>query len=181
MSLRSDRIFEELGPEKEIALEFFATFSRFEHALKHSGLCRNENDGENAKASWDKYARRLHQEVKRRIEEEANHYLLVQPPKIQIMKSGKVGWKAAERSGSDTTRWIFNLINIVRNNLFHGGKYRDPEDGEDNPDPEREKKLVEACLSILNICLETEDNVTEAFYSGLGMGRYGPDRLNPAR
>lgn len=167
MSRRSDQLFAMLGPEKEIALEFFATFSRFEHAIKYSKLCEDVRDNANAKADWDKYASGLPQEVKARIQGEANRYLLDKPPKKQIMKQGKVGWTSADRGHREITMWIFDLINIVRNNLFHGGKYRDSEDSEDNPNPTRDTDLVNACLSILSICLEVENTVTDAFYSGL--------------
>jgi hypothetical protein len=167
MSPISDRIFENLGPNKEIALEFLVTFSRFEHALKYSGLCKDMNDGARAKADWGKYTSELSRDAKAKIEVEAKKFLLGQPPKIQIMKQGKVSWQPADRDNRDIIVWIFDLINIVRNNLFHGGKYRESVDSEDHPNSTRDTDLVKACLSILSICLEEENTVTKAFYSGL--------------
>ena len=172
MSLISNRLFEELGPEKETALEFFAIFSRFEQALKYAGFCENTNDGAKAKADWGKYAEDLPQEVKEKIRVEADHYLLHNPPKIQTMKQGAISWQSAECNGRDTTMWIFDIINIVRNNLFHGGKYKNVR-LEDIPDHTRETSLVRYCLNILYICLKVKNIVTEKFFRGLGLGRYG--------
>lgn len=170
MSEISERIFEKLGPEKETAIEFFAVFSRFESALKcNECIKRNKKikKDDRAKPNWDDYANYFEKpeksDIKKEIEEAAKIYLWIKPPKIQIVENvenGMIRCKTAPTSEKITIPDIFNLIRIVRNNLFHGGKY---EFGL----KKRDEDLVQACLKILYICLKDKNPVTKAFCNGL--------------
>jgi len=164
MSQISDRIFERLGPDKEIALEFFAVFSRFECALKCSEYVKGNN--QRAEPDWDEYAKHLEKdsELKKEINEAAK-YILDKPPQKQIIKSRMVQWDKAHNSESGILL-IFKLIGRVRNNLFHGGKYK----GQYTINNKRDEELVKTCLTILYICLkDKESSVTKAFESELDL------------
>jgi hypothetical protein len=166
MSEISNQIFETLGPDKEIALEFFAVFSRFECALKCCGYVTGR-EGKEAKPDWDKYADDLEKDskLKKEIEEEAAKYILVEKPKKQIKKGKKLDWDdKADESG---LKLIFILIRRVRNNLFHGGKYK----CQISPyDKRRDEKLIRTCLIILYICLtDREKPVTKTFKRELSL------------
>ncbi len=174
MSHVKDRIFETFGPTEPTASEFFAMYSRFESALKGCGYCKDDT-----KPDWNRYydacLKNLPDE-KKKIDDAFNH---LSKMKIQThkWKDGKIEWRDAEFDKSAT---VFDLIKIVRNNLFHGGKYEFGQDG--SYDRIRNEELVKACLKVLFICLDNENPVTEAFYSELGLGRYGnksiPSRIN---
>lgn len=164
--LLSEKIFVALGPEKELVVEFFAVFSRFEYALKRAQFLE---PGKNVSASWDKFAKSLesNRDIITTITKNAD-YLLGKPPKKQICKDNKIGWELPERRPKpfdSDIYWIFDLIRIVRNNLFHGGKYPD---NEWPIDPVRDTQLVKSSLAVLKACLKLERDVRTYFYEGLG-------------
>jgi hypothetical protein len=167
----SEKIFEVLGPDKQLAVEFFAVFSRFEYALKRNQYLK---EGEKkASADWDGFARNClcpnlisNPETANKIRINADY--LLKPdnlPKEQIRISKGIDWKIPKRepksrccpsscpSDCDIC-WIVRLIKIVRNNLFHGGKYLN---NEWPVDPKRDTQLVEVSLLVLNACLELEE------------------------
>jgi hypothetical protein len=125
MSEVSEQIFKLFGPNKDMALEFFAVFSRFECPLKCVKDTRCGDD-KNIKADWGKYALMLTNGKTTENIEKAAKYLLDCPPgKQEIKGDGTLGWtEKTEKVGKHTKIiWIFDMINIVRNNLLHGGKY----------------------------------------------------------
>lgn len=175
MTITSDRIYEKFGPNKETALEFFAIFSRFECALKCLD-CQNKahaRNGEDIKVYWNEYADYLFEkeDLFSKIEKESE-YLLKNPPKKQIV--GEIRWKEVPDDQTNKMRNIFLRVRGVRNNLFHGGKFAS---GMGWYDRERDQKLAETCLKILNTCLEDKNPVTKAFYDELDLGDYGEMKL----
>jgi hypothetical protein len=164
-----ERIFEKLGPEKETAIEFFAVFSRFECALKCNECIKRKNNDVRAEPNWDDYAKYFEKpekkDIKKKIEEAAKIYLWKEPPEKQIVENGKIKWVTAPTNEKSTISNTFDLIKIVRNNLFHGGKYEFGQDALFTK--RRDEDLVQACLKILYICLTDENLVTEAFFNGL--------------
>ena len=180
MSEISERIFEKLGPEKETAIEFFAVFSRFESALKcNECIKRNKRiKNDRVEPNWDDYANYLEKpeknDMKKEIEEAAKIYLWKEPPQKQIVENGKIKWITAQTSEKNTISKTFDLIKIVRNNLFHGGKYEFGQDALFTK--RRDEDLVQACLKILYICLKDENPVTEAFFNGLEINSVDDDK-----
>jgi hypothetical protein len=166
-SLQSEKIFAAIGPEKELAVEFFAVFSRFEYALKRAQCLK---PGQNVSADWDKFVEKrlkLDPDIVATIIKNAD-YLLKKPPKKQICKGKKIGWELPNKRPKpfdSDIYWIFDLIRIVRNNLFHGGKYPD---NEWPIDPVRDTQLVKSSLAVLKACLKLEGDVKTYFYEGLG-------------
>jgi hypothetical protein len=179
MSPKGKQIFELLGSNIFIALEFFAVFSRFECALK----CANKDmiikvtgkdfprsKRRNAEPNWDYYAKYLNEIYKDKTDDIkiAAESLIDKPPQKQIFKeTGELDWEDSRHEGSELTS-IFHQIRDARNNLFHGGKYP----GQDNRYADldrlkRDKELLQACLKVLYICLKIENDVTKAFDSEL--------------
>jgi len=155
-----------LGADREQVLEFFFLFSRFEYALKRSSVFLK--DQERAEADWDKYGNSLKDRFK--AVNDANflkalNYLEVNPPSVQIVVNRCLDWKLTSRGdGESRERYVLRMIQTVRNNLFHGGKYPYPT----GPVPEvaRNLQLIEACIAVLNLCLalspEVEGHFAEA-------------------
>jgi hypothetical protein len=157
------RIVNRIAGGRDLVLEHFAVFSRFEYALKRSGMFRRSARGV-AEADWDSYANELRgrfRTVRKRAFRDAVAFLLAEPPRKQtVNRHGELAWIDSRRgSGESDEQFILRLVRTVRNNLFHGGKYPNG--------PEREiarnQALLEATIVILNECLELHQPVRNAF------------------
>jgi hypothetical protein len=178
ISPKGKQIFELLGSNLFIALEFFAVFSRFECALKCANkdmiikVTEKDFQGERRRAepNWDCYANYLNKIYKHKTNDIkiAAKSLIDKPPQKQIFKeTGELDWEDSKHQGSELTS-IFLQIRDVRNNLFHGGKYPGQDIRYADVDGlKRDKDLLQACLKVLYICLEIENDVTKAFDSEL--------------
>lgn len=123
------------------ALTFFATFSRFEYALKRSRFLTHDHPGQRAEPNWDSFANSLHREFFNQLGNEvATKYLFEQPPKLmQVGQHGDLDW--VEKSAPNCNQALFGAVRRVRNNLFHGEKtVLDDRDG----------KLINAALCVLD-------------------------------
>jgi len=153
-----------LGDNKDLILIFFVEFSRFEYALKRAGYIENNIK---ASADWDKFANNIQKKTqfsKLKIEIPEANYLLENPPKKQICKDNELGWVDAERDRyKSEIHWMLDLVKVVRNNLFHGGKFP----GGPVKDPARDTKLLEGSRAVLNECLRLDKNVERWFWSSL--------------
>lgn len=109
-------------------LQFFLMFSRFEYALKRAGYIKPRKFVRNnvVEADWDKFGKDVEQKLKesssiRLIK--AIRFLIDDPPYKQYLnQSNELDWQQPHYSTCDIQN-IINTIKIVRNNLFHGGKY----------------------------------------------------------
>ena len=149
------------GGNDEIVLQFLVTFSRFEYALKRAGFVKGDRHN-NASADWCRFAReKLHSrlaDIPDTEFTEARWYLLQEPPGKQIFVKDKriVRWEAnSQWSRESEAEYLLRLVKDVRNNLFHGGKYPDGPVGEQT----RNRRLLQACLTILDYCLSTDEKV----------------------
>ncbi len=165
MSTHHDLIRSLTGDNSEIVLQFFVTFSRFEYALKRAGFVRR-GDHNNASADWCRFAReRLDARLADITDtefEEARSYLLHEPPRKQIFVESEeiMQWRAnSQRSRECEAEYLLRLVKDVRNNLFHGGKY--PDGPVSNQ--ARNKRLLQACLTILEKCLSLDADVKHFF------------------
>jgi len=149
--------------DRNLTYEFLTFFARMEFALKHAGYLKANPD--RAEPDWTGYAHTLDGTFKGRLSAEfqqALRYLDEHPPKKQIAPDRKLGWKTPERLGvTSHEKWILDLVKIVRNNLFHGGKFPDPVGPV--PEPSRDHRLLTACLAVLLECLELSPDVKAAF------------------
>ncbi len=141
---------------------YFAVFSRFEYALKRSGFLRTRNGA--AQADWDCYANSL----KGRFADAQNPYfrqaitfLKQRPPRKQVVnESGSLGWADSIQDMSESDeKFLLRLARVIRNNLFHGGKFpTGPVD-----DDARNRDLIKAGIAVLTECLSLSPNIKEKF------------------
>lgn len=144
---------------KQLIFEFFLLFSKFEYALKIVGFHNGEGV---ARANWTTYA----ESIKNDFDKDSNDeliesvsYILIHPPKKQIIKDGVLKWSENPPDSSSDIELLLKYVCRVRNNLFHGGKYKDRYLKQED----RSKKLLIACNSILRNCLQISNEVREAF------------------
>ena len=162
MTIEPNKIIDALVPDRDLVLRFVAVFSRFEYSLKRSDYLK---PGNKAEADWDKYANSLQGRfgsVEEQALREAVAFLVNEPPKTQVVSGGDLAWSATPMgNGEHHERYVLRLVSTVRNNLFHGGKYPHPL----GPivDVARNKRLLEAGVTVLSQCLELSESVRGAF------------------
>lgn len=101
---------------------FFATFARFEYAMKQAGYLKHSKPGTSAEAGWEAFSQDLgttfFDQCKANPELEV---LFVAPPRLLKVDTGNaVSWKKARAVNSVGD--FFQVIKDIRNNLFHGEK-----------------------------------------------------------
>jgi hypothetical protein len=140
---------------------FFTLFARFEYAMKATGIRQARKSGA-VEADWTKLAESVGSDLMAMPDEkikEACTYLLQQPPKRQDLEGDQLVWSVAPASQGSDTKDLFVYICRVRNNLFHGGKFR----GRYLADPERSSQLIGASTVVLNAVLQLRPQLSEAF------------------
>ncbi|HVY20684.1 MAG TPA: hypothetical protein VHA70_11500 [Bauldia sp.] len=105
-----------------LAIEFFATFSRFEFALKRGGFLGG-GIGEKAEANWDTFAGALEPSFfAAMLNASAARIFFEAPPKNLIRVSiDDVEYQQA--AVIDNGPKLFVAVRRVRNNLLHGEKF----------------------------------------------------------
>ena len=143
--------------DADIIFEFFIVYSRFEYALKLVGY-RNSDSGY-LKPDWEAFINSTQEKfTPNHLPElsEAFQYYLEHPPRIQILCTGRLDWRPNRRRENESDyAWVIRSVGIVRNNLFHGGKFP--------YDAIRDTILLSFGLIILYHCLELDDEVFKAF------------------
>ena len=123
---------------------------RFEYALKAMGYHRGDGD---ALPDWDRFAQSVEaifREHPTQQFEAAVKYLVDNTPKKQIIKDGKLEWKASYSEAESIAVRVILYIRHVRNNLFHGGKV-----GGYWFEPQRSRELLEHSLAVLEVAVGT--------------------------
>lgn len=155
-------ILEALVADRDLLFRFFAFFSRFEYSLKRSGFLKT---GDRAEPHWDTYASTLRGRfgtVQDQTFRAAVAFLLAEPPKTQVVTRNGLGWRdTPQGQGENQEHYVLRLVRAVRNNLFHGGKYPYPFGPID--DVARNRRLLEAGITILSQCLELSEPVRAKF------------------
>lgn len=144
---------------KQLMFEFFLLFSKFEYALKMVGF--HMGDG-TVKIDWTMFAESINNEFNKESNDELLEsigYIFSCPPKKQIIKDGLLQWSDNPPDSISDLDLLLKYICRVRNNLFHGGKYKNRY----LEDSDRSERLLFACISILRQCLLLSDNVRQAF------------------
>lgn len=145
--------------------EFFTLFARFEYSMKAVGICcvRHAKKSGAVEADWDKLALRVHGLLSASNDpalKEACTYLLETPPKRQDLINGELTWREVPVDKGNTSADLFVYICRVRNNLFHGGKFR----GRQLADSERSVELIRHSQTVLRAILELLPELGEAFH-----------------
>jgi len=149
---------------RELIIEFFFAFSRFECALKQSIKYANCSS-DKVEPNWDKFA----SEIKDIFDpnsskslKEAVDYLISNPPKKQYLDNSDntLKWKDRVFTGTEPlTNKLGLMIRDIRNNLFHGGKFN----GIFSEETSRNYKLLDNALIILNNWLKIDSTIGDLF------------------
>ncbi len=155
--------------DDDLVLKFFKTFSRFECALKRAHFVKRFGNTDNAGPDWNKFADKLNGKLVGKDTDftKARKYLLTAPPRQQkVDAAASMGWKWMPHDPQGTEsdeRYLLRLVRDVRNNLFHGGKYPPPNDDLVDGQALRNRKLLGACLTILDRCQSLDADVKKYF------------------
>lgn len=149
-----DTIYHQVDFDRELVFKFFTIFSLFEYALKRAGFCTTGRSGE-AQPDWEDFAKKIHPLFNPQVSPEltiAVNYMLTRPVRKQILRNNSLVFTSRCRpQNKNDTVWLSILIRGVRNNLFHGGKFR-----YDRP---RDPDLINYSLLILETWARLESNV----------------------
>lgn len=101
---------------------FFATFARFEYAMKRAGYLKHNKPGTSAEAGWDAFSLDLGAAFFDQCRANPGlQVLFVAPPRLlKVDPGGAVSWKQARTVNSASA--FFQVIKDIRNSLFHGEK-----------------------------------------------------------
>lgn len=141
--------FDDLQIAPELVCRFFASFARFEYAMKASGYGRADRFG-NAVADWQALKAALGNAIESGLcgrTKETVEILLAEPPQVQKFIDGQAIFRAEPLSGDNLGAQAITAAKRVRNNLFHGGKHTP------HSSPDRDSKLIEAALAVLEACI----------------------------
>lgn len=126
----------------------FASFSRWECALKHNKFVRVGQHGQ-AEADWKKFANEHGDALAKLTSDDflaARKYLTNSPPQRQELRGGHMSWEPnPKRSGESEADYLFRVVKDVRNNLFHGGKFV----GGPAPELARDRLLIDSAIVVL--------------------------------
>ena len=143
---------------KDIMFSFFYRFSRFEFCLKRHDFCDTSHN--RPKADWQKFVCAFSAAYAAYPASCAAKCLLNNlPNKEMINSSGKLSWEEADFAKDRTELGkVIDILNIIRNNLFHGGKY-----GNNKTNEKRNKKLLVAGKKVLDELVDLAGTKTPDF------------------
>lgn len=153
--------------DRHLAWEFFVLFSRFEYALKRVPQYLMPGEGD-AQPNWDRFA----SDLNARFVLMATPALMSavtfyenKPPRKQLRKDGQMQWSDPVKPDKNEPllRWLLRSVRIVRNNLFHGGKFPSML----IPEPSRDQDLLAHAITILTTCLPLSADVQNAFMEAI--------------
>lgn len=130
---------------QEVIIKFFLSFSRFEFLLKFNDFVTAEglvNWDDFTKNCKTKYVAWQDKGLKQELEN-AIQYIQSNPPKKLIKNDGQYIWQDIIRTNIDRLEILTLNIRTIRNNLFHGNKSLNADNG-------RDKELLESSLLILD-------------------------------
>ena len=144
--------------ESFLGIKFFLSFARFEYALKTSGFLENKSY---ASPDWNAYAESIEAQMNEKPSiQESLEYFVAHPTKSQDNINGRVQYvETPFENQCSTFTWAIRMIKRVRNNFFHGGKYRDLV----VEDSLRNTTLLNHSLIVLNECLKIDNEVSRHF------------------
>ena len=127
---------------RELCMEFFFMFSRFEYALKENGF-HKKSKYKNAEPNWKQFLKK-YRSIYAPSDEARN--LMNNPPERHIVRDGSCQWEKISLTNfsSDLDKVVF-ILKTIRNNLFHGGK----NSHSDWDNPARNTFLIKNAISVL--------------------------------
>ena len=144
--------------DQTLVFEFFWKFSAFECALKRHGFLNPKRSY--ADPNWKEFGKEIKggfQKIHLDGFNNSVEMLKQLSPKRQVNREGKLGWDPVEEqtAGESDEEYIIRLLQVVRNNLFHGGKYPDGLIEE----IARDREILRAALTVLNGCYELHPGI----------------------
>jgi hypothetical protein len=152
-----NRVYRQVDFDRKLVFKFFTLFSLFEYALKRGGFLTTGRSGE-AQPDWESFANAIDVQftaLRRPSLASAKNYMTGHPVMRQVVRDNAIRFSQRIRphNMSDTV-WLSILIRGVRNNLFHGGKFR-----YDRP---RDPELIKSSLIILEVWSQLHPDVERA-------------------
>jgi hypothetical protein len=154
--------------DRDLVLQFFVIFARFEYAAKANGLVeKTEGKVIDLKLSQSAIGKRVEAALFERAKgdkalAEAIDYYRAWPPRKQVWDGtkGNFRWddgKPNEKEG-EATKLLVSLSR-VRNNLFHGGKGFEPE----SKALERDTNLLSYGIALMQAVLGCDEEMQTSF------------------
>ncbi|MGH8771200.1 MAG: hypothetical protein ACRD8U_24160 [Pyrinomonadaceae bacterium] len=153
--------------DRKLAWYFFVFFSRFEYALKRHSQYLMPGTGD-AQPNWDRFA----SDHATKFDPTSTpalgiaiKYFKTSPPRKQLRNNGEMSWsEPIQHDGREPLLvWLLRVVRIVRNNLFHGGKFLMLPVS----DPSRDRNLITNAVVILDACLKLDPSVNSKFNEGI--------------
>lgn len=148
-------------PNPELVFNFFWRYTTLECAMKHAGLCKARENSDAIEANWDAFTKELEGYGAGRSQQfiaASRRLQRLRPQRQIITKNNKPGWEPITDRGPSELAYTIRLLQIVRNNLFHGGKY---EYGGTPASIARDTDILEAALDALEQCFLHHPKVQE--------------------
>jgi hypothetical protein len=147
-----------------LAFRFFKLFAQYEFTLKamHYGRAGAKQAAE---ADWDGFANDFGVVLLKSADAavvEARQYLLDHPPNRQVWTEVGVAWEPVPNHDK-SAQMLFSHIRRMRNNLYHGGKFRGWW-----LEPDRSKELISKSLLLLEALIALHPQLQEAIQGNAG-------------
>ena len=145
-------------PDEGLVFDFFWTFTTIECAMKHAGIFKTREGSDAIEANWEQFETDLVNYGTERSLKFRQAARTLQQFRIQRLAliDNKPAWRPVERRQMGEVQFTLYLLRLVRNNLFHGGKY---EFGAPADQVERDTDIIRAALSVLDQCFEHHPRV----------------------
>jgi hypothetical protein len=146
------------GLPADETLRFFATFARFEFAMKQCGFLRRTEHNRVAEACREKLSARLPADFFESIRDAQTAAALIErPPKNLFVQTDARRQFGNELPPLSNTRQLLDAVWQVRNNLFHGNKMYPA-------DRERDAALMGNALAVIDAIMQRDQNLSSAFH-----------------
>jgi hypothetical protein len=146
------------GLPPELTLRFFATFARFEFAMKQCGFLRRAEHNRVAHACREQLSAHLPVDFFESIRDAQTASTLIgRPPKNLFVQTDALLQFGNELPALTNTRQLLDAVWQVRNNLFHGNKMYPA-------DRERDMALMDNALAVIDAIMQRDQNLSSAFH-----------------
>jgi hypothetical protein len=146
------------GLPADETLRFFATFARFEFAMKQCGVLRRTEHNRVAEACREKLSARLPADFFESIRDSQIALTLIErPPKNLFVQTDGPLQFGNELPPLTNTRQLLDAVWHVRNNLFHGNKIYPA-------DRERDTALMDNALAVIDAIMQRDQDLSSAFH-----------------
>jgi hypothetical protein len=145
------------GLPEGLILHFFATFARFEYALKRCRYLKKTGKGQPAEVSYEKLAQDLPANFLQSVlDAERAKCLMGDPPRSLVVTDYGIGFGPQPEAVQDTAE-LLRYLWRVRNNLFHGGKSLPGS-------RDRDQQLMVDVLDVIEMIMDEKQEISHVFH-----------------